>query len=57
MNANEVDCTGKTVSYDSLRPPAGRFTPTGNNTELVTSMCVKCVTQRVGGGGLSMPKK
>ncbi|KAI3372549.1 hypothetical protein L3Q82_023033 [Scortum barcoo] len=25
---------GKTVSYDSLRPPAGRLTPTGNNTQL-----------------------
>ncbi|XP_068613309.1 metal transporter CNNM4-like [Brachionichthys hirsutus] len=23
---------GKTVSYDSLRPPAGRLSPTGNNT-------------------------
>lgn len=47
MNANEVDCAGKTVSYDSLRPPAGRLTSTGNKAgnEHVCDVCV--------GGGTS----
>lgn len=46
----QLTCPGKTVSYDSLRPPAGRLTPTGNNTQLVKSMCVSvcvCVSMTV----------
>lgn len=46
----QLTCPGKTVSYDSLRPPAaGRLTSAGNNTQLVKSMCVRCVCEKHSG--------
>lgn len=35
LTSHANTCAGKTVSYESLRPPAGRFATTGNNGGLV----------------------